>query len=748
MKNCTGFIIAVLCFALLTAYTIANEVELDSRMLNDFEEFEERILVKDPGPPVDPNEPIVTSGDCSDFTDLSGMPLPIEVSGTTIGASNDYGPFSGRPACWRGGWDTPNQAQICAGPDVTYKWTAPDDGDYTISLCGSYFDNCLLLYRFTCPNEPVHPDDYICGADDNCYLRAKIRYVHLSQGEEIMIVVDGYGNNADNFELRIFKTLIDDMDWFMETQIETFHIPGAAACIVKDGQIDWAGYYGYANLEDSLEVADSTLFTLASISKTITVAALMQLWEDGLFGLDDDVNDYLPFSVRNPDTAYSSVPITFRSLLAHMSSINDYWSTLWSLESHGGDSPIALADFLEDYLTPLGGYFDPDNNFNDWAPETGFDYCNVGVALAGYLVELINPDSLSFSEYCQQNIFAPLGMNDAAWFLSELNIDNLAMPYDWNGSYQTPYGQFGHPWYPAGLLRTSAPTLTRHLIAFMQHGQLDGVRILDSTTCDLMTTVHYPGINDRRGLVWYWTYFGIRPVWGHGGSFPGLRTRMFYYPEENTGVIVLTNGEASDGMNAMVAHLFEYSAGPSANITGTVEDIWSNPIDNVYAKVIGLSRFDYSNADGDYFVGGLISGTYDIKFVHHDYPETTITGIDLVIGDTAYVNVEMKPLHFPYLPGDVNMYDGAWPPTVIGGDVTYLVSYFRGMISSQPCRLDGFWCAADANGDCTVIGSDVTRLVNYFRGIINLNYCPDYSPAWESPEYLPEEPPPGWPNCE
>jgi len=101
-----------------------------------------------------------------------------------------------------------------------------------------------------------------------------------------------------------------------------------------------------------------------------------------------------------------------------------------------------------------------------------------------------------------------------------------------------------------------------------------------------------------------------------------------------------------------------------------------------------------------------------------------------------------------YLPGDVNMANGLWPPTIIGSDVIYLVNYFRGSSSSMPCFLGGFWASADANGDCNIIGSDVTRLVNYFKGINTIEYCTDYEPAWLTPDELPAEAPDGWPNCE
>ena len=108
----------------------------------------------------------------------------------------------------------------------------------------------------------------------------------------------------------------------------------------------------------------------------------------------------------------------------------------------------------------------------------------------------------------------------------------------------------------------------------------------------------------------------------------------------------------------------------------------------------------------------------------------------------------MEPPGYEYLPGDANMYNGSWPPEIIGGDVTYLVNYFRGFLSSQPCLLDGFWASADANGDCSVIGSDVTKLVNYFSGFGVISWCPDYEPAWLTPGDFPAEAPDGWPDCE
>jgi len=103
---------------------------------------------------------------------------------------------------------------------------------------------------------------------------------------------------------------------------------------------------------------------------------------------------------------------------------------------------------------------------------------------------------------------------------------------------------------------------------------------------------------------------------------------------------------------------------------------------------------------------------------------------------------------YKYLPGDASMAVSAWPPQAIGGDVTYLLNFFRGAPASLPCLFDGFWASADMNGDCIIIGSDVSYRVNVARGIGRIKYCQDYPPAWFSVSDLPEVPPPGWPPCE
>ena len=156
-----------------------------------------------------------------------------------------------------------------------------------------------------------------------------------------------------------------NLDSLIRSEMTAYHIPGLAACAVRGSELAWHGEYGFARLEDSVRVVDTTVFDLASVSKTATATALMQLCERGAFGLDDDINASLPFPVRHPN--YPSTAITFRMLLTHTSGIADYWPTFEALQRQG-DPDVGLRRFVEGYLVPGGEFYDSVNNFCPWPP--------------------------------------------------------------------------------------------------------------------------------------------------------------------------------------------------------------------------------------------------------------------------------------------------------------------------------------------------------------------------------------------
>ena len=99
------------------------------------------------------------------------------------------------------------------------------------------------------------------------------------------------------------------------------HIAGVSAVIIKKGEIVWINSYGYTNTNLKTPFTNTTPLILASVSKLFTGTAIMQLVEKGTIQLDEAIDNYLPFELRNPN--FKSQPITFKMLLTHTSSISD-----------------------------------------------------------------------------------------------------------------------------------------------------------------------------------------------------------------------------------------------------------------------------------------------------------------------------------------------------------------------------------------------------------------------------------------
>jgi len=359
----------------------------------------------------------------------------------------------------------------------------------------------------------------------------------------------------------------------LASQLQRLDVPGLAAAIVKNGRLVCTGVAGMANIEQNKPVTADTLFMFASVSKVITATALMQLYEQGKFQLDDDVNRYLPFRVSIPESPAS--PITFRQLLTHTASIRDngtyincplscdYGSELGEYVTRGADSPISLADFTRGYFTPGGPYYDADDNFDSDEPGTSSEYSNMGIVLAGYLVEVIG--GIPFDKYCKDHIFTPLGMSKTSWRLAGIDQSILAMPYDKSSSRFVPYGQFGEPDYPDGMLRTSVSEFARFMIAYMQGGLFEGRQILKASTVKEMLKNQTP-LDPSQGLGWFSRTISRSSyswqVWGHDGADNGAGARMWFDPIKKVGVILVTNGIWDDDRaSSLVESLFRESEG-------------------------------------------------------------------------------------------------------------------------------------------------------------------------------------------
>jgi CubicO group peptidase (beta-lactamase class C family) len=326
--------------------------------------------------------------------------------------------------------------------------------------------------------------------------------------------------------------------------MQSAKVPGAAVLIIRDGQVESAKGYGLADPETGRTVTPDTMFTIASTSKTMTATALMTLHEQGKFGLDDDINQYLPFEVRNPE--FPNVSITFRMLLSHTSSIQDsnVYLEYYTLQQTPvlPDSPIALGDYLKDYLSRDGKLYSSQDNFTEDAPGTKYKYSNTGFGLIGYLTELIS--GMPYDKYCAQAIFEPLGMKYTAWHFKDVDTDLMAVPYGYNNLLRQPkrYGFYGYPTYPDGALKTSVNDFARFLSVFVNEGKtFEGDVFLQPETVKKMLTFQsYPGIplNESVGLAWHFD----GSDYNHNGNDPGITSFVYFNPDIDEGIIYFSNG--------------------------------------------------------------------------------------------------------------------------------------------------------------------------------------------------------------
>jgi CubicO group peptidase (beta-lactamase class C family) len=346
-----------------------------------------------------------------------------------------------------------------------------------------------------------------------------------------------------------------NIDEFIIEYIEEHHKPGLAACIIKNDTVFWKGNFGYAILEDSLPVSDTTLFNAMSIGKTITAASVMKFVEDSVIGLDENINNILPFQIDNPYHDHDS--ITLRFLMTHSSCIID---NNWGSYVVVGDPTIELGDFLADYLSVGGAYYNV-SNFSSHIQGTiaSYSYSNIGSALNGYVAEVISADS--FNIFATENILNPLGMDNSVWFLDELNINNLAVGYDFNGNQYTPWAHYGVPFYPGMSLRSNTQELSQFMIMMLNRGLHNNNHILEPETVDSMCTLqlnfNYSGLGLRRIGIDCIT--GEKIVWGHkgGGDF-GYAGEIQLCRDENTAIVYLSN--SSDYAPDIVERMLEYAA--------------------------------------------------------------------------------------------------------------------------------------------------------------------------------------------
>jgi CubicO group peptidase (beta-lactamase class C family) len=374
-----------------------------------------------------------------------------------------------------------------------------------------------------------------------------------------------------------------EMDQIVNQWLLNNDNPAVVGCVVMDNEVIWMDAYGKANIAADYNATVDTPFMLASVSKTFTGTALLQVIEnDGSVNFSDPVNDHLPFTVTHP--SFPNMLITIEQLLTHTSGIADNWDVMPYCD---GDCATPLAEFMAGYFTPGEPDYNADNNFHSWEPGTTYSYSNIGATLIGYLVESIT--GTPFNEYCEENIFEPLCMNNTHWFLSEFaDIDAIATPYDtWGGV--SPINHFGYPDYPDGQLRSTIRDMANWLLATINQGDFNGESILDNAAMNEALSVQFGG---DQGYIWYTQLIDGDVVWSHNGGDQGVSSDIFISLENNIGVAFISNGD--DSLQGLLQPAYQWAKTQTTQGAGWPECITSV---NEEAQVADLKIYPNPTAE-------------------------------------------------------------------------------------------------------------------------------------------------------
>lgn len=314
------------------------------------------------------------------------------------------------------------------------------------------------------------------------------------------------------------------IDRYVEDQMADCRIPGFALGIIRGNDVLYTKGYGTADEADR-PVTPQTPFIIASVSKTFTALALMQLKEDGKVDLDMPVSHYLP----DLNTEHGiTEEMTVRQLLNHTAGLAPHLEFRVTSPEGNGES-------IADLVRKFGNY--PLSH----APGARFEYNNAGYIVLGEVISQVS--GLSYEQYMQQHIFDPLEMRHSFTSTDRATEDGLAIGYRTIFGYPRVSGlTYVEGYLPAFGIISSAEDLAHYMIALLNGGQYKDTRILsEGGVSEMLTPSASVSPFIDYGLGWYVTSGSFY----HGGELTDYQAKVKVLPEDELGVVLLYNTSSS-----------------------------------------------------------------------------------------------------------------------------------------------------------------------------------------------------------
>jgi CubicO group peptidase (beta-lactamase class C family) len=372
-------------------------------------------------------------------------------------------------------------------------------------------------------------------------MRCKNRIVRKPLAGAFLLLVFLLSLQAQT-ESALAPQLRSSIDQIAQQVLKSTGVPSASVAVVQDGKIAYLQAYGAAQLDPQTPATPQMRYSIGSISKQFTAAAILMLAEEGKLSLDDPVSKYIPGLTGGNE-------ITIRQLLTHTSGYQDFWP--------------------QDYVPPL--MLQPisaEGIMDRWArkpldfePGTKWQYSNTNYVIAGAIVEKVSGQPML--QLLSQRVFMPLGMKSVA----DTNANKLP-PTDPTGYFRYALGPLhpapkeGRGWmFAAGELAMTAEDLAKWDISIINQSVLKPASYREMETEAVLKN----GVGTRYGLGIFVTSMNGHRVLEHNGEVSGFTAENIVMPDDKIAVVVLTNQDAAEAESEIgnqVAALLVQAANP------------------------------------------------------------------------------------------------------------------------------------------------------------------------------------------
>ena len=329
--------------------------------------------------------------------------------------------------------------------------------------------------------------------------------------------------------------------------MEEFGVPGVSVAVIQDFKIHWAKAYGVADVETGQLVDIETMFQAASISKPVAAMGVLRAVQDGLFSLDDDINDILDSWTLDGREFTRNRPVTPRTLTSHTSGLGDGFG----FPGYDPEQPLpTTVQILEGHeLSNVGSVF------MEREPLTFYEYSGGGVTV----MELALSDvrRRPFVDVLQEGVLAPIGMTRSSYAqpISPEHNQNAARAHDNNGESRGPKWHV-YPEHAAAGLWTTPTDLARLILEVQRSARGESNRVRSQSMIQEM--LNPVGVGpfavgftvSKIGEGWYFS---------HGGSNWGFRALMLAHKVKGYGLVVMTNADQGSTVINEISRRIQYT---------------------------------------------------------------------------------------------------------------------------------------------------------------------------------------------